>query len=335
MHRSSVQPVEDPTLHQLRAFIAVAQHGSYTEAAKSMGVGPSLIWKAVDRLQEKVGATLIESERRGHSARTSRDGKTLLELAMAVTAAADQFLAAAADLHGGNSQRLRLGCSPAHLRAGVAHALKRFLVDHPAVTIELSQVMDDQRGDLFGRLLQNEVDVIVAPSRTVERNRFIYRDLYRWWLVALLPSGRGKQIAPINIRDLEGEPLLLRPHGFHSRAIIDAQCQRAGFEPKVAYETPSADALLSLWSHGHGVAIVPHDVLPEEIAAAASPILSHTKAVLGWRYRAYARLPRGRSDRSLADLLDELETGVSQARSPAAVRLERMAKQYKFSGTFV
>lgn len=62
---------------QLRAFVAVAETGSFTRAAEKLYTSHSSISRAVSALERELGATLIERENRVFG--LTKAGETVLE----------------------------------------------------------------------------------------------------------------------------------------------------------------------------------------------------------------------------------------------------------------
>ena len=52
----------EPTLDQLRIFIAVAEHGSFGGAAKAMGRAVSAVSYGIAQLEAQLGLSLFERE---------------------------------------------------------------------------------------------------------------------------------------------------------------------------------------------------------------------------------------------------------------------------------
>lgn len=338
MGATSSEDREYPTLHQLEVFAEVVRQQSYSRAARSLGLTPSLVWRTVARLQEKVGLKLFDGGD-GFPLRPTVAGTSLRDPATKVLEAAGDFLAACARAKkGAGVAELRLGCAPAHLRAGVNDAINTFRRSRP-VKVALANVKGDLTGggeDLFGALLRSEVDLIIAPERDVDEERFYEQKLYRWWLVALPPEGVKTRKQPFPIRELEGKPLLVRPRGFRSRELLDRRCRAAGFEPLIDQAIADTETLLEIWKGGESTLVVPHDVLPEDIAAAVRPIESRDhNVVLGSWYRIYARRKDVETLLELRELIDEIVRATKKPSSPAAARLERITQRYELSAEFL
>lgn len=69
-------------LVQLRSFVAVVEHGSFSAAARMLGVSQPAVTMQVQALESDVGATLLDRKYRG--VELTEAGKTLLPHARAV-----------------------------------------------------------------------------------------------------------------------------------------------------------------------------------------------------------------------------------------------------------
>ncbi|AUX70257.1 LysR family transcriptional regulator [Porphyrobacter sp. HT-58-2] len=97
----------EPTLDQLRIFLAVAEQGSFGGAAKAMGRAVSAISYGIAQLEAQLGLSLFEREGSRRPVLTAA-GAGLLAEARAVADGADALLAKARSLHAGQEPSLTL-----------------------------------------------------------------------------------------------------------------------------------------------------------------------------------------------------------------------------------
>lgn len=97
----------DPlNLDQLRVFVAIVEHGSFSAAARKLGRAQSAVSNAIVNLEEALGVTLFD--RSGWKPQITVQGETLLADAQAVLARTDQFKARARGLTQGLEAELAL-----------------------------------------------------------------------------------------------------------------------------------------------------------------------------------------------------------------------------------
>ena len=126
-------PVQD--LNNLYFFAKVVDFGSYTAAAKALGLQTSKLSRRIAALETELGVRLINRTTRRLS--LTEAGKTfhrhclaLLDEAQAAKDAMSQILASPQGL-------VRISCPTGLLQGGVADILVRFLAQHPRVRIAL------------------------------------------------------------------------------------------------------------------------------------------------------------------------------------------------------
>jgi DNA-binding transcriptional LysR family regulator len=126
-------PVQD--LNNLYFFAKVVDSGSYTAAAKALGLQTSKLSRRIAALETELGVRLINRTTRRLS--LTEAGKTfhrhclaLLDQAQAAKDAMSQILALPQGL-------VRISCPTGLLQSGIADILARFLAKHPRVRIAL------------------------------------------------------------------------------------------------------------------------------------------------------------------------------------------------------
>ena len=97
----------EPTLDQLRIFLAVAEHGSFGGAAKAMGRAVSAVSYGIAQLEAQLGLPLFEREGSRRPVLTAA-GAGLLAEARSVADGVDALLAKARSLHAGQEPSLTL-----------------------------------------------------------------------------------------------------------------------------------------------------------------------------------------------------------------------------------
>ena len=99
--------IGDPTLDQLRIFIAVAEHGSFGGAAKVMGRAVSAVSYGIAQLEAQLALSLFDREGSRRPVITAA-GEGLLAEARGIGDGVDALLAKARSLHAGQEPALTL-----------------------------------------------------------------------------------------------------------------------------------------------------------------------------------------------------------------------------------
>lgn len=155
------------TLDDLAAFAAVARARSFTRAAAELGLSPSALSHAMRGLEERLGVRLLARTTRSVAATPA--GERLLRSLDPALAEVARGLDALADWRGEPSGTLRLTTFSSAARAVLDPALPGFLLDHPAVSVEV--IVDDRLTDIVA----DGFDAGIRFGETVERDMVAVR----------------------------------------------------------------------------------------------------------------------------------------------------------------
>ncbi len=144
----------------IAVFARVAERGSFTAAARDLGLSKSAVSKQVARLEERLGARLLQrTTRRLH---LTEVGQVYFERARQVVADAEEAALAVTRLHAEPRGRLRV---TAPMSFGVRHlvpALPDYMTRYPEVSVDLE--LNDRRVDL----IEEGFDLAVRVSRLTD-----------------------------------------------------------------------------------------------------------------------------------------------------------------------
>lgn len=119
---------------QLRYFVAVAQEGQMTRAARRLQLAQPALSQAIARLEALLGVRLLERHPRGVT--LTRAGAAFLEKAQATLAAMDDMHATARSWARQEDGRLQAGFMSMTPPMMAGELFPRFAAEHPDVTIE-------------------------------------------------------------------------------------------------------------------------------------------------------------------------------------------------------
>jgi DNA-binding transcriptional LysR family regulator len=263
----SHEPLPRIDLRLLRQFVAVAEELHFRRAAERLGMSQPPLTAAIRRLEEEIGATLIDRNRK--TIKLTAAGSVLLEQARHLLSVVGGALAATRDAAAGKRGRVRLGYVGSAMYGRLPAALRDFRRQRPDVRVELREMTTAAQ---IAALRSNDLDLVIAipPLGDAGGVRAVPFDTDR--LAMALPMAHRLAAArEIEIGDFAAEPFVSWPReqgaGFFDRAM--RLCAVAGFAPDVVQEAHGMHAVLSLVAVEVGVAIVPASmasIRPEEIA---------------------------------------------------------------------
>lgn len=247
----------------MRVMRAIAEEGSFTAAAQSLGFTQPAVSQMVRRLEQRSGTTLVE--RNGRSVRLTEAGQVLARHAVNVLAALDNAEAEVAAIAGLQAGRVRLMAFPSSSATLVPRALAQVKADHPGITVQFSE---GEPPESLAALRAGTCDLAVAftyagtdAGRGEDDLRgLVVIDILTDPVMVVLPAGHRLAGAPsLDLADLADEPWIAGCP--RCRGHLLALASDAGFAPDVAFETEDYVAVLGLVAAGLGVALVPQLIL--------------------------------------------------------------------------
>ena len=142
------------SLDQMRTFIAVADHGGLSAAARAMGRAQSAVTYAVQKLEAEAGVRLFD--RTGYRAELTEAGRALLPNARQVLEALDGFRAQAAGMRAGLEAELTLVVEAMFPMTRLVGALREFQARFPTVH---TRVQVASLGATHAAVLKGEADL--------------------------------------------------------------------------------------------------------------------------------------------------------------------------------
>lgn len=134
-----------PAMQDIVAFVAVAQHASFTRAAEQLGIGKANVGKAVQRLEKRLGAKLFQRTTR--AVRLTEDGETYLEAARAALDGLHEAEVALAARRDQPTGQVRLDI-PVGFGGLIIPSLPAIRARYPLVKIDIS--LSDKASDAVG-----------------------------------------------------------------------------------------------------------------------------------------------------------------------------------------
>lgn len=256
-------------LTRLRVLAAVAREGSVTGAARALHYAQPSVSHHLARLEAEVGVPL--TERHGRGVRLTAAGRLLAARADEIlgrVGAAREELDALVSLSAG---RVRLAAFPSALATLVPDVVGRLAREHPGLGVGLVEAEPPEALDALRR---GAVDVALVFEH--DRSPLDVEGLRAVPVLAeelfLVRAGSGPQPETDPGRDSATDEAAASSGEVDLAPLADAawiagcercradlvgRCERAGFTPRVAFETDDYVAVQALVASGVGVSLLP------------------------------------------------------------------------------
>lgn len=250
-------------LRHLRYFVAVAELGSFSKAARALYISQSAISEQIGDLEHEIGVNLLQ--RLGRSTTTTAAGEVFLREAKAVLQAAQRAVEMAQGAQNGDIGTLRIGFFAGGIGSNFTRTVRRFRRQYPAVELSLVEMTPSQQ---WQALVEGKIDLgftrRLEPQYVGELTSQIIRQDD---VMAVLPrnhplvrtNGEPGNLAPVHLRDLAGERFVLSSRDT-SPSLFDKVielCSEAGFSPKIASICTVWSSVVLMVQAGEGVALLP------------------------------------------------------------------------------
>jgi len=148
-------------------FAAVARAGSFTEAARDLGIGKATVSKAVSRLETAQGISLFHRTSRRLS--LTEAGRRLASPARLLTEQAQALEEMAREDAGQAGGTIRLSAPMSFGIAFLGPLIARFMEEHPSIAIDLE--LDDRRVDIVAQGFDLAVRIANLPDSSLRTRR--------------------------------------------------------------------------------------------------------------------------------------------------------------------
>jgi DNA-binding transcriptional LysR family regulator len=249
-------------LRLLRTFKAVAEAGSFTQAAARIHLTQAAVSVHMRQLEEEVGAPLFL--RVNKKLYLTEAGRALLGHAETIIRAHDEAKADLAAIGGPSRGRLRLGVAST---AVTAHPLPEILseIKRKYALLDLS-VVGGTSEKIIEQILAGGIDVGLV-SLPVEASDVLTETLKSDRLVAAMsPQHKLARARVITAEELSSEQLILGEQGGNTRRLIDLFFEKNKLDPKIVMELQRTEAIIKMVELGFGVTILPRGSVHTHVA---------------------------------------------------------------------
>ena len=239
-------------LRQLRYFVAVAEEGNITRAAKKIFLTQSALSRQIKALEDEIGQCLLE--RQAHSIRLTPVGEALLHEAREFLQRAEAMLERLRTT--GSGLRLRVGYAPSLAAGLLPAALENFTQTHPNARVEL---FDLSTKEMLAGLEAGTLDLALTVGQERDTRGLKWTPLLRApWQLAVNrnhPLARRRHVTPAEVAH---EPLLVFCQRDYPEYwdTITGWFREHRLRPRITGEYDGVDSLMAAVESGQGVALV-------------------------------------------------------------------------------
>lgn len=293
-------------LRQLSALLAVAEHGSFSAAARAIHTVQSNVSTHIARLERELGVPLVDRSSGG----LTEEGEAAVARARRIRAELEALQSDVSALRAEVVGSVRVGVIGSIGRWLVPTLLSRMAELHPGVDLV---IVDATTTSLIPQLLDGALDLAVVNLPVAEPEIGV-EALFQEERILVVPGGHDLAFADdgtafeneVSFAELAEHRLVLEPKGTAFRDELDRAAAEAGVELRPLAEVDGMTLVASLAFQGFGPAILPTtatlDEPPGDWVRVHVPELRHRDVGLARRRSGRLAAPA----RATRELLHEL-----------------------------
>lgn len=285
---------------QLKAFLAVVDEGSFSAAARVLGISQPAVTMQIRALEEDLGAVLLD--RRYRKIDLTEAGKELLVRARRIFVELDGVRSSISALSGTVAGHLSIAASTTPGDYVIPALLGAFLNTYPDV--EISLAVSDSAG-VAASVENGEADFGMTGAKSDARVE--YTQVGEDELIVIAYPGNPLSTSePVDIRTLVDKPWIMREQGSGTRSVTEAVFREHGVNPDalpVVVELGSGEAVIGAVEGGLGVAMLSRYVAEKSLRLGTVVKVELTEKI---SRPFYAVLPKGTPTRAALAFNDHL-----------------------------
>ncbi|WP_341301398.1 LysR family transcriptional regulator [Lysinibacillus sp. FSL H8-0500] len=246
-------------LRDLKAFMAVVEHGSFTKAANESFVSQPSLSKSIKKLEDTLHVELLNRSTR-HIELTDA-GKIVFKQGQKIIRSVQDLHILLDDLLNITTGSIKLGIPPLIGTLFFPEIARKFHQTYPNVHLELVE----RGAKTVGSLVENgEVDMGIVVLPTDERKFLIHPFVEDQFFVFINESHPLAQQDSIQLQQLKDETFILFAEEFTLHDYVIKSCKSVGFTPVVGYKSSQWDLIVELVSSNLGITLLPYSIAAKQ-----------------------------------------------------------------------
>jgi DNA-binding transcriptional LysR family regulator len=245
----------------LRAFLLVAENGSFSIAARRLHLTQPAVSKRVAQLEEQMGSPLFD--RIGRHVSLTEAGNALLPHARAVLREIQAAQQSVRDLSGEVGGQLRLATSHHIGLHRLPPVLSYFSNAYPGVHIDIDFMDSEQAYDLT---LRGEVELAVITLAPDPQPKIVAREVWPDPLDFMVQRGHElTTVKSLDIETLSNYPAVLPGLGTYTGRIVKGLFDQRGVPLQVNIATNYLETIRMMASVGLGWTVLPRSMADDTL----------------------------------------------------------------------
>lgn len=244
---------------QLQYAIQIATEKNFSRAAEKLHIAQPSLSQQLSKLEKEIGVLLFQ--RSTNSVELTHAGAAFVGQAQKIVDAMEQLKQEMDDISQMRKGKLVIGSLPITGSHILPLVLPVFQQRFPSIDVVL---IEDTTANLEMLTSTGKTDISLLTLPLLEQS-LTYQTLIEEEICLAVPEthplaaeyDRANHGKTISIERLNDEPFIVLKNGQGFRQIAIELCKKAGFTPRVVFESSNIETVQSLVAAGMGIAFVP------------------------------------------------------------------------------
>lgn len=246
-------------LRDLKAFMTVVEHGSFSKAANECFISQPSLSKSIKKLENALHVELLNRSTR--NIELTDAGSIVYKQGQKIIRSVHDLHILLDDLSNIKTGTIKLGIPPLIGTLFFPEIARKFHQQYPKVHLELVE----RGAKMIGTLVENgDVDMGIVVIPTDERKFSVQSFVEDQFFVFINESHPLAQQEHIRLQDLKNETFIIFTEEFTLHDYVIKSCKSVGFIPIIGYKSSQWDLIVELVSSNLGVTLLPYSIAAKQ-----------------------------------------------------------------------
>ncbi len=239
-------------LRDIKSFIEIANHKSFTKAAAHSYLSQPSLSKAIKKLEEELHVELFDRSTR--HLRLTDAGRIVYQQGQKALAALSELDVLLDELMNIAAGEIKIGIPPLIGTLFFPDIARRFHQQYPKVSLELVEL----GAKLISQLVEDgtvDLGIVVMPANEKKFN--IYPFIQDEFVVYFYEDHPLAHKQSISLNELKDEKFIVFSENFTLHDYVIQACEENGFTPTISYQSSQWDLIIELVSSKLGITLLP------------------------------------------------------------------------------
>jgi len=242
-----------PNFRQIRSFLALAKHLSFTRAAEELHISQPTLTVQIHQLEEMLSVVLFDRNRR--QVRLTAAGESLIQPLEQLLIDLEAVMSLSSNHASLKSGNIRVAALPSIAASLLPAAIRIFKKDYPGISVHVHDVVAE---NIVALVKAEQVDFGIGMRLTPDKDTKV-DDFITDRLCVFFPVGHPLEAKKphITLKDCAQYPLILTGRNSSVRNLLERSLMEEHLEIQVANESNYISTALGMARAGLGITILP------------------------------------------------------------------------------